>query len=69
MILDQSLAVYSFSEVEAQLYVALDLEYMTKEQFDEALSAAQRIGQMLTRLMQYLRTTPNRPSSATGGNH
>ena len=61
--------VYSFSEVEAQLYVALDLEYMTKEQFAEALSAAQRIGQMLTRLMQYLRTAPNRPSLTSGENH
>ena len=59
----------STSEAEAQLYVALDLEYMTKEQFAETLSAAQRIGQMLTRLMQYLRTAPNRPSSTTGGNH
>ena len=59
----------STSEVEAQLYVALDLEYMTKEQFAEALSAAQRIGQMLTRLMQYLRTAPNRPSLTSGENH
>ena len=39
------------------------------EQFAEALSAAQRIGQMLTRLMQYLRTAPNRPSSTSGENH
>ena len=50
----------SASEVAAQLYVAMDLEYVTKEQFEEALSETQRIGQMLTKLMQHLRSVPNR---------
>ncbi len=65
----QFLEIASPSEVEAQLYVALDLECVTREQFDEALSAAQGMGRMPPRPTQYLRTTPNRPSSTSVGNH
>ena len=46
----------SASEVKAQLYVALDLEYLTNEQFQDMFTDAVRVGQMLTKLMQYLRT-------------
>ncbi len=46
----------SASEVKAQLYVALDLEYLTNEQFQDMFTNAVRVGQMLTKLMQYLRT-------------
>ena len=46
----------SASEVKAQLYVALDLEYITNEQFQDMFTNAVRVGQMLTKLMQYLRT-------------
>ena len=52
----------STAEVEAQLYIALDLDYISQTQFDETLAEATRVGQMLTKLMQYLRRTPNRPS-------
>lgn len=45
----------SASEVQAQLYIALDLGYLTAEQFGEVFSDVKRIGQMLTKLMQYLR--------------
>ncbi len=41
---------------QAQLYVALDLEYLTNEQFQDMFTNAVRVGQMLTKLMQYLRT-------------
>ncbi len=46
----------SASEVKAQLYVALDLKYLTNEQFQDMFTDAVRVGQMLTKLMQYLRT-------------
>ncbi len=46
----------SASEVKAQLYIALDLKYLTKEQFNDIFNDAVRVGQMLTKLMQYLRT-------------
>ena len=52
----------STAEVETQLYIAFDLGYIHKAQFDETLADATRVGQMLTKLMQYLRKTPNRPS-------
>mgnify|MGYP002870205288 FL=1 len=52
----------SASEVKAQLYVALDVGYITQSEFDAAYGDATRVGQMLTKLMQYLRTRPNRPS-------
>ena len=54
----------SAAEVEAQLYIALDLGYISQAQFDEALTEANRVGQMLTKFMQYLRKKPNRPSRA-----
>ena len=54
------IAVGSASEVRAQLYVALDLGYISQRQFDEAFSAVVEIGRMLTSFIKYLRTTPNR---------
>ena len=53
----------SASEVQSQLYVALDLGYLTREQFDEVFSDVKRIGQMLTKLMQYLCRASNRSSA------
>ena len=53
----------SAGEVRAQLYLALDFGYVDQSQFQDAFDAVTRITQMLTKLMQYLRTTPNRPPS------
>ena len=46
----------STGEVRAQLYVALDIGYITQEQFDEAMQDVVRIGKMLTAFMRHLRT-------------
>ncbi len=54
----------STSEVKAQLYVALDAGYVSQKQFSELFADAKRIGQMLTKLMQYLRTASNRQAAS-----
>ena len=59
------IAIGSASEVRSQLYIALDLGYITQEQFQSTYEDVCGVGKMLTRLMQYLRTTPNRQPSAT----
>ena len=56
------IAVGSAGEVRAQLYLALDFGYIDRQQFLDATSDAKKIGRMLTKLMQYLRTVPNRPN-------
>jgi four helix bundle protein len=45
----------SAGEVRAQLYVALDLGYITQEQFQEVFKDITSIGKMLTSLKRYLR--------------
>ena len=57
------IAAGSASEVRAQLYVALDVGYINKEQFDEVFSDVSEISCMLTNLMRYLRKTPNKLSN------
>lgn len=49
----------SAGEVRAQLYLALDFEYMTKPEFDEAYELGLTCSKQLTRFIQYLRTQPN----------
>ena len=61
----------STSEVQAHLYIAHDLKYLTKEQFDSVFVDVKQIGgRMLTKLMQYLRNA-SKPSdsSAEENNH
>ena len=53
-------AIGSASEVRSQLYIALDLGYIDCRQFDELFADVSSIGRMLTRLIQYLRKSPNR---------
>ena len=48
----------STGEVRAQLYIALDLGYIPKDQFQELLGDTISIGKMLTSLIRYLRTQP-----------
>lgn len=52
-----SLAKGSCGEVRAQLYVALDQEYLAQKQFDELSEQAIEIARMLAALMKYLRGT------------
>ena len=57
------MAIGSAAECRAQLYIAHDLNYIDNEAFKELHGEVVRIGQMLTRLIQYLRNQPNRPST------
>jgi len=50
----------STGEVRSQLYVALDLGYISRAQFDDCQQDALRIGKMLTGLIQYLRSSDSR---------
>ena len=47
----------SAGEVRAQLYIALDLCYISQEQFRDVFNDIVRIGKMLTSLTRHLRTT------------
>ena len=49
----------SAGEVRAQLYIALDLEYLTKTEFDEAHNLVVICSKQLTSFIQYLHTQPN----------
>lgn len=44
----------SAAEVQSALYVALDLNYVLKSQFDEVYSRAEEVSKMLTGLSKYL---------------
>jgi four helix bundle protein len=59
----------SAGELRAQLYIALDLAYITPGQFSEAHADAVAIGKMLTSLTRHLRSSPNRLSSDQPPNH
>ena len=59
----------STSEVQAQLYIAHDLKYLTKEQFDSVFVDVKHIGRMLTKLMQYLRNASKPSDSSAAENN
>ncbi|HJZ83522.1 MAG TPA: four helix bundle protein [Pyrinomonadaceae bacterium] len=52
-----SIAKGSSGEVRAQLYVALDLDYISIAQFDALTQAATEVSQLISGLMKYLRTS------------
>ena len=54
------IAAGSASEVRAQLYVALDVGYIGKEQFKEVFKDVSEISGMLTNFIRYLKTVPSR---------
>jgi four helix bundle protein len=49
-----AIAKGSAGEVRAQLYIALDLNYLSQAQFDDAFNDVCRISRMLSRLIDYL---------------
>lgn len=49
----------SAGELRAQLYVALEQEYMTKEEFQSAFSLAETCSKKLARFIHYLESQPN----------
>ena len=51
-----SIALGSAAEVQSQLYAALDLNYITKKEFQEAYNVALETGKLNTGFMQYLKT-------------
>ena len=52
----------SSGEVRAQLYVALDLDYISKAQFEGLTQTATEVSQLISGFMKYLRTSPLRGS-------
>ncbi len=61
----------SAGEVRAQLYLAQDFGYIDDSEFQAAMTDVDRVGQMLTKLKQYLRNhrptdpTSHRPNNPT----
>ena len=51
----------SAGELRAQLYIALDLAYITHGQFQTLFTDVTTIGKMLTSLIRHLRSSPNHP--------
>lgn len=49
----------SAGEVRSQLYVALDLKYISKEDFERNLELVQECSRQLFGLIRYLKSTPN----------
>ncbi len=49
-----SMAKGSVSEVQAQLYVAVDAGYLTKDQFDQLYSLSQSTGNLIGGFIRYL---------------
>jgi four helix bundle protein len=49
----------SIGEVRSQLYIALDLNYLTQEEFNSSLEKSKEISYMLKSLIKYLRDNLN----------
>lgn len=49
----------SAGELRAQLYIALDQEYITSEEFKSTTSLVEQCSKQLARFIQYLETQPN----------
>ena len=48
----------SAGEVRSQLYIALDLKYVTQEQFDQVFDLADKASRQIARFMSYLESHP-----------
>lgn len=49
----------SAGEFRAQLYIALDQQYITQQQFDQAFELADKSSRQIFRLVKYLESKPN----------
>jgi len=49
----------SAGEVRSQLYIALDLDYISKEQYQTAIQMAEECSRQLFGFIKYLKTQPN----------
>lgn len=58
-----SIARRSCSEVQSILYIALDLNYVDKDQFNELYEQAEKVRRMITSFMNYLRNAITRARS------
>ena len=54
------IAMASAAEVQSHLYIALDLKYITPEQFKEIYDQAQKTSMIISGLIKYLRTRQTR---------
>lgn len=52
-----SMAKGSLGEVQSQLYVAFDVQYLNKEQFDSVMALASDTGHLIGGLLRYLANT------------
>ena len=48
----------SAGEVRCQLYIAIDLKYLTQEQFKQVFDLADKVSRQIARFMDYLETHP-----------
>ena len=53
-----SIAKGSASELQAQLYIALDQDYLNKSEFDKLYTQSQLVNRLLGGLIEYLKKTP-----------
>lgn len=60
-----TMAKGSCGEVRAQLYVALDQKYLSKEVFDKLSTNATEVGQLLFGFMRYLRQSKPRADKSS----
>jgi four helix bundle protein len=51
------IAMSSAAEVQSHLYVAMDLRYIDKKQFDDIYEQARKTAMMISALLKYLRKT------------
>jgi four helix bundle protein len=49
----------SAGELRCQCYIALDHQYITKDEFDELYNLADKCSSQIYRFMEYLKTQPN----------
>ena len=54
------IAMSSAAEVQSHLYVALDQEYLDKEQFDGIYNQANKTAMIISGLIKYLRSKPTK---------
>ena len=57
----------SSSEVQSELYVALDRKYITQNDFDTAYAQASKVGRLANGFISYLRSATGKPENRQTG--